>query len=85
MALRWYIVHAYSNYEYKVKASLEERVEMMGLQEKFGDILVTAIPQIGLGLLLVEIALVISSSENRRLGDRIAGTLVISRSTSQDN
>ena len=48
-------------------------------------IVVTAIPQIGLGLLLVEIALVISSSENRRLGDRIAGTLVISRSTSQDN
>ena len=40
MALRWYIVHAYSNYEYKVKASLEERVEMMGLQEKFGEILV---------------------------------------------
>ena len=40
MALRWYIVHAYSNYEYKVKASLQERVEMMGLQEKFGEILV---------------------------------------------
>ena len=40
MALRWYIVHAYSNYEYKVKASLEERVEMLGLQEKFGEILV---------------------------------------------
>ena len=40
MALRWYIVHAYSNYEYKVKASLEERVEMMGLLEKFGEILV---------------------------------------------
>ena len=40
MAQRWYIVHAYSNYEYKVKASLEERVELMGLQDKFGDILV---------------------------------------------
>jgi len=40
MALRWYIVHAYSNYEYKVKASIEERAEMMGLQEKFGEILV---------------------------------------------
>ena len=38
-----------------------------------------------LGLLLVEVALVISSSENRRLGDRIAGTVVISRSTSQEN
>lgn len=43
-------------------------------------IVVTAIPQIGLGLLLVEIALVVSSPENRRLGDRIAGTVVISRS-----
>ena len=40
MAQRWYIVHAYSNYEYKVKASLEERVERMGLQDKFGDRLV---------------------------------------------
>jgi len=40
MSQRWYIVHAYSNYEYKVKASLEERVELMGLQDKFGDILV---------------------------------------------
>ena len=48
-------------------------------------IVVTAIPQIGLGLLLVEVALVISSSENRRLGDRIAGTVVISRSMSQEN
>ena len=33
----------------------------------------------------VEVALVISSSENRRLGDRIAGTIVISRSTLQEN
>ena len=40
MALHWYIVHAYSNFEHKVKASLEERIEMMGLEDKFGDILV---------------------------------------------
>ena len=40
MALRWYIVHAYSNFEHKVKASLEERIERMGLQDKFGEILV---------------------------------------------
>ena len=40
MALRWYIVHAYSNYEYKVKSSLEERVTLMGLEEKFGEILI---------------------------------------------
>jgi transcriptional antiterminator NusG len=40
VALRWYIVHAYSNFEHKVKSSLEERIAMMGLQEKFGEILV---------------------------------------------
>ena len=40
MALRWYIVHAYSNFEHKVKASLEERIKLMGLEDKFGDILV---------------------------------------------
>ena len=40
MALRWYVVHAYSNFEGKVKAALEERVEREGLQEHFGKILV---------------------------------------------
>ena len=40
VALRWYIVHAYSNFEHKVKASLEERIVLMGLEEKFGDILI---------------------------------------------
>ena len=40
VALRWYIVHAYSNFEHKVKAALEERIERMGLQDKFGEILV---------------------------------------------
>ncbi len=39
-ALRWYIVHAYSNFEHKVKSSLEERVKRMGLESKFGEILV---------------------------------------------
>ena len=38
--LRWYIVHAYSNFEYKVKSSLEERIERMGLSDKFGEILI---------------------------------------------
>jgi transcriptional antiterminator NusG len=37
---RWYIVHAYSNFEHRVKAALEERIERMGLQDKFGEILV---------------------------------------------
>ncbi len=40
MALRWYVVHAYSNYENQVKKSLEERIEREGLQEYFGKILV---------------------------------------------
>ena len=40
MALRWYIVHAYSNFEHRVKSALEERIERMGLQDKFGEILV---------------------------------------------
>ena len=40
MALRWYVVHAYSNFEHKVKESLKERVERFGLGHKFGEILV---------------------------------------------
>jgi transcriptional antiterminator NusG len=40
MALRWYVVHAYSGFENQVKRSLEERVKRAGMQEKFGQILV---------------------------------------------
>ena len=40
MALRWYVVHAYSNFEYKVAESLKDRVKLAGLEHKFGDILV---------------------------------------------
>ena len=40
MALRWYVVHAYSGFENSVKRSLEERVERYGMQDKFGEILV---------------------------------------------
>jgi transcriptional antiterminator NusG len=40
VALKWYVVHAYSNFENKVKASLEERVKLHGLEEKFGEVLV---------------------------------------------
>ena len=40
MSLQWYVVHAYSNYEHKVKASLEERIKRYGLNDKFGEILV---------------------------------------------
>jgi len=40
MAFRWYVVQAYSGYEKKVKALLEERIELHGLEKKFGEILV---------------------------------------------
>ncbi len=40
MSHRWYIVHTYSNYEHKVKASLEERVRLSGFQDYFGEVMV---------------------------------------------
>jgi transcriptional antiterminator NusG len=40
MAMRWYVIHAYSGFEQQVKRSLQERVNRMGMQDKFGEILV---------------------------------------------
>lgn len=40
MALRWYVVHAYSGFENQVKRSLEERIRRGGMEDKFGDIMV---------------------------------------------
>lgn len=40
MALRWYVVHAYSGFENQVKKSLAERVTRSGLDDKFGQVLV---------------------------------------------
>ncbi|MCH8506268.1 MAG: transcription termination/antitermination protein NusG [Ectothiorhodospiraceae bacterium] len=40
MAMRWYVVHAYSGFENKVKQSLEERVKRAGMEHKFGEILI---------------------------------------------
>jgi transcriptional antiterminator NusG len=40
MALRWYVIHAYSNFENQVKKSLLERIERHGLQDKFGEVLI---------------------------------------------
>jgi len=40
MSMHWYVVHAYSNYEMRVKAALEERIERLGLQEFFGSIMI---------------------------------------------
>ena len=40
MAMRWYVVHAYSGYEKTVQRTLKERVARAGLEDRFGDILV---------------------------------------------
>lgn len=40
MAMRWYVVHAYSGYENHVKRSLEERIARAGMEECFGEIMV---------------------------------------------
>jgi len=40
MAKRWYVVHAYSGFEKKVAAALKERVELLDMEEHFGEILV---------------------------------------------
>ena len=38
MAARWYIVHAYSNFEKKVADAIRDQAERQGLAEKFEDI-----------------------------------------------
>ena len=40
MNKRWYIVHAHSNFEKKVAASIREQAVQRGLEEKFDEILV---------------------------------------------
>lgn len=40
MSKRWYVVHAYSGFEKKVRQSLLDRVQLAGMQDLFGDILV---------------------------------------------
>ncbi|MFT7653968.1 MAG: transcriptional antiterminator NusG [Candidatus Azotimanducaceae bacterium] len=40
MSKRWYVVHAYSGYEKRVAASIMEQVELLGMQDDFGEILV---------------------------------------------
>lgn len=37
---RWYVVHAYSGFERKVKQSLEERIALSGMSDLFGEVLV---------------------------------------------
>ena len=40
--MRWYVVHAYSGFEKQVMRALHERIDLAGLQDKFGEILVPA-------------------------------------------
>ena len=40
MAMRWYVVHAYAQYENSVAKALKERIGRAGLQDSFGEILV---------------------------------------------
>jgi len=40
MAKQWFVVHAYSNYEMRVREALKERIERFGLEEHFGEILI---------------------------------------------
>jgi transcription termination/antitermination protein NusG len=35
---QWYIVHTYSGFEERVKENLNQRIEALGMREKFGDI-----------------------------------------------
>jgi len=40
MAMSWYVVHTYSQFEKSVSRALAERIQREGMQEKFGQILV---------------------------------------------
>jgi transcription termination/antitermination protein NusG len=40
MAKRWYIVHAYSNFENKVAQSIKDQAAQRGLAEKFDEVMV---------------------------------------------
>ena len=40
MAKRWYVVHAYSGYEKKVRDALSERINLSGMGDHFDEVLV---------------------------------------------
>ena len=40
MAMNWYVVHTYSQFEKSVQRALTERIQREGMQDKFGQILV---------------------------------------------
>ena len=37
MALRWYVVHAYSNFEHRVAEALKDRIKLQSLQDKYAE------------------------------------------------
>src|ERR1700679_655031 len=41
---KWYIIHAYSGFERKVKESLESRIAAFGLQNRIGRIMIPTEP-----------------------------------------
>ncbi len=40
MAMRWYVIHAYSGFEQKVASSIEEQAEQAGMADMFEQVLV---------------------------------------------
>lgn len=40
MALKWYVVHTYSGFEFKVKQMLEDKIRNANMQQFFGEILI---------------------------------------------
>ena len=40
MAKKWYVIHTYSGYENKVVEALQKRVEVFGLQDQVGQVLI---------------------------------------------
>ena len=40
MAKKWYVIHAYSGYENRVKLTLEERIKQYGLEDMFDEVVV---------------------------------------------
>ena len=40
MDKQWYVIHAYSGYEIKVREALLERIERLGMDDLFGEIMV---------------------------------------------
>ena len=40
MDKQWCVIHTYSGYESKVKTALEERIKVLGMEERFGEILI---------------------------------------------